>query len=341
MPKAAPVPPPPPGLDKMFLDFMLMRGDFSWVYWLAIFGYCFNAARFRKEASPAMKFVHAYVLLVLNNFGGSMATGWVCGMPMSICVNESLPIAMLIAWTITSLVPPVFDILKSQPVRMVFVMLWEFMRCHVVIICAGQGGQWLMGQTIKNLGYPVPVVAPLLCGVLGGCGGGFQPLSQGLDPIAGGLNWRIMSAIIGSVVLQLGLRDPYTKDYVSDDWVKASVLLFFVMGPLLGIDKSACAPPPPPLESPDPSGCPFAPASASLSLCVCVASCCDQCSAPTRIRPRRHPPRRQARRRIEQRYLEHAGRDARGRQRCHVCAVRGSSRCTRAPRAKAQMKIDG
>jgi hypothetical protein len=243
MPKAVPVVPVPAGPEQMLFDFLLFRGDFSWFYWVAIFGYCFNASRFLKEASPAIKFVHAYVTLVLTGFGGSMATAWVCGMPMSICVNESLPIAMLIAWTVVSFIPGVFDILKSQPVRMVFVMLWEFMRCHVMILCAGQGGQWLMGQTTKNLGYPVPIVAPLLCGVLGGCGGGFQPLNKGLDPIAGGLNWRILSAIIGSVVLQLGLRDPHTKDYLSDDLVKISVILFFVLGPLLGIDKSACAHP--------------------------------------------------------------------------------------------------
>lgn len=149
-------------------------------------------------------------------------------------------------------------------------------------------------QTIKNFGYPVPFVAPLLCGVLGGCGGGFQPLNKGLDPLAGGLNWRVASAIVGSVVLQAGLRDPHTKDYISgtaatskalhhaararmrhpdrlrstlftltvqvkpsmfhspfyaDDHCKVAVVLFFMLAPLLGVDKMLGANPDPPIKA--------------------------------------------------------------------------------------------
>ena len=58
----------------MLLDLLLFKGDFAWFYWVAITGYCLNASRFLLEANPGMKFVHAYVLLVLTGFGGSMAT---------------------------------------------------------------------------------------------------------------------------------------------------------------------------------------------------------------------------------------------------------------------------
>ena len=38
------------------------------------------------------------------------------------------------------------------------------------------------------LGRP-PVISTLICGMLGGCGGGFMPLDKGLAPLANGLNW--------------------------------------------------------------------------------------------------------------------------------------------------------
>ena len=148
MGKAAPaVATPSPGLLDLAIDILLFQGDFSWFYWVAIFGYCFNASRFLKETNSSIGFVHGFVLLVLTGFGGSMATGWVCGMPMSIVVNESLPTAMLIAWTLVSKVPGLFTLLSSPaPIRMVWVTLWELMRAHVCMICAGQGGQWLAGK---------------------------------------------------------------------------------------------------------------------------------------------------------------------------------------------------
>ena len=249
MPKANAIPVPEAGVMDPIFDFLLFKGDFSWVYWLAIWGFCINASRWLKESQPTILYAHGYVFLILTQFGGSMATGWVCGMPMSIVANESLPTVMLCAWTAVYFVDPLFKMLKAPVVRTLTVSLWEFMRAHVVILCAGQGAAWMAGNTIKNFGYPVPFVAPILCGILGGCGGGFQPLNKGLDPLAGGLNWRIMSGIIGSVVLQLGLRDPHTKEAIDDDVVKAIVVCFFFLAPLVNVAPMLGANPDPPVQT--------------------------------------------------------------------------------------------
>ena len=87
--------------------------------------------------------------------------------------------------------------------------------------------------------YPVAVVGPIVCGVLGACGGAFFPTDKGLAAVSGDLPWRVQSGIVGSVWLQLLLHDPYVKPLFAGTpladagWVKLVAILFFQIVPLL------------------------------------------------------------------------------------------------------------
>ncbi|KAL3897512.1 MAG: hypothetical protein SGPRY_013037, partial [Prymnesium sp.] len=77
-------------------------------------------------------------------------------------------------------------------------------------LCASTLPSFLSGA------YSVPVIAPLVGGVLGGCGGAFLPADKGLKPLEAGTNWRIKSAVVVSCWLQFSMRDPSTKGIVAD-----------------------------------------------------------------------------------------------------------------------------
>ena len=52
------------------------------------------------------------------------------------------------------------------------------MRCHVIMGCAALAANTL--PAFVSGAYSVPVTAPLVCGILGGCGGAFLPADKGL-----------------------------------------------------------------------------------------------------------------------------------------------------------------
>eukprot|EP00966_Prymnesium_polylepis_P036897 855940-Prymnesium_polylepis.1 len=59
----------------------------------------------------------------------------------------------------------------------------ETMRCHVLMNCAAQAAAAL--SPFVSGTYPVPASAPLICGVIGACGGAFLPADKGLKVACG------------------------------------------------------------------------------------------------------------------------------------------------------------
>ena len=133
------------------------------------------------------------------------------GKPIAMFANEALVLHMGLARLLVKQLPPFLSVLKTGPGKALSSMGFEFIRCHVMILQWTAAASTLGGGKMPGFSYPVAVVGPLVCGVLGACGGAFFPTDKGLAAVTGDLPWRVQSGIVGSIWLQLLLADPNVK----------------------------------------------------------------------------------------------------------------------------------
>lgn len=229
-------------------DVFLFQGDGygPLFFYVALAGFCTASLRTILLAKPSINFSHGLALGVLTSFGGSTLCAIMCGAPASLVVNEALVTTLLAVWVVLFLFKAsIMPLLETPAGRLFMSVTYETMRCHVMMGSAALAAKELGGSRAAAyaLRTSVATVAPLVGGILGGCGGGFMPLDKGLGPIEAGMNWRIGSAALGSIWLQLTLRDPDGKAYVaslvpalaSADWIRFGAVAFFVLAPMLGL----------------------------------------------------------------------------------------------------------
>merc|ERR1719453_97590 len=94
------------------------------------------------------------------------------------------------------------------------------------------------GMAVGALG-PNATVGPLVCGLLGGVGGGFMALSVGVAPLDNGTNWRMCSAFVFTFWMR-ALADatvsPYFLPIFGDEAAgKAFGVFLVVLMPLLSM----------------------------------------------------------------------------------------------------------
>ena len=220
----------------MLKDAVLFTGDFKWMFYLCLAGFCAGNARAILTANKKINYFHGCVLMVLVSYGGSTMAAIMCGKPVVFAVNEALVSVCIGVWTAMYFLgnpdaQGLISLLKNNSIGMLFSSLtYEIMRCHVAINCS------LMAQAAlsSSMGR-VAIIGPLIAGTLGGCGGGFMPLNKGLDPLSTGLNWRTGSSAINSVWLFLSLQSPSYKDAIglSAEWAKVCSIAFFALGPFV------------------------------------------------------------------------------------------------------------
>lgn len=235
MARGTPPPPPPPPAYQPLQDAFLFSGDFAWMFYLCLAGFCFANAKAVLGASPKINYWHGCALMVLANYGGSTLAAIMCGKPVPFVCNEALVSVCLSVWTVAYLAPAAMNsALGSAAGRILSSITYEIMRCHVLMNCSKMAAASLPGS--------LPIAGPLIAGLLGGCGGGFMPLNKGLDPLAGGTNWRMASAAVNSLWLFLSTQYPASKAAIGIGGETASFLAvcFFVAVPLIETATGKC-----------------------------------------------------------------------------------------------------
>ena len=222
-------------LDPM-RDLFLFMGPYKLVFYVVLAVFCAANARTILVASPKINYWHGCALMVLANFGGSTLSAIMCGAPVAFVCNEALVTVCLAVWTVMFMLPKATVALLNYTIgNLVTSCCYETMRCHVLMNCTKQAATVLPDVLIKPFALgPVPIVGPLIAGTLGGCGGGFMPLNKGLDPLAGGTNWRIASAAVASVWMFLSTQYPPTVAMIglSYDYARFACVAFMVFTPL-------------------------------------------------------------------------------------------------------------
>lgn len=223
----------------MLKDAFLFSGDFKWMFYFTLIGFCAANGRAILTATPKINYFHGCALMVLANFGGSTMAAIMCGEPVPFVCNEALVSCCLAVWTVMYLLPSAtVGFVKDNPVGSLLLSItYEIQRCHVAMNCTKMAAGVLPGRLAVPSADRVAIIGPLIAGTLGGCGGGFMPLNKGLDPLANGTNWRIGSSIVNSIWMHLSMQHPVYKEVIglSVEWCRFISVAFFVTVPLLEI----------------------------------------------------------------------------------------------------------
>eukprot|EP00310_Coccolithus_braarudii_P022286 CAMPEP_0183353748 /NCGR_PEP_ID=MMETSP0164_2-20130417/34854_1 /TAXON_ID=221442 /ORGANISM="Coccolithus pelagicus ssp braarudi, Strain PLY182g" /LENGTH=271 /DNA_ID=CAMNT_0025526483 /DNA_START=20 /DNA_END=835 /DNA_ORIENTATION=+ len=221
----------------MFEDALLFSGDLWWMYYVTLVGFCAANARAILGATPKINFFHGCALMVLSCFGGSTLAAIMCGRPVSFVTNEANVSVCLATWAVCFLLPAIpLRLLAGTSIGSVInSATYEAQRCHVLMNCSSLAASALPAALAQQSAGRVPIIGPLIAGLLGGCGGGFMPLNKGLDPLANGTNWRIGSAMLASLWMLLATQYPPSKAAIglSVSSARCVAVSFFVLVPLV------------------------------------------------------------------------------------------------------------
>lgn len=104
------------------------------------------------------------------------------------------------------------------------IILYECQRAFVVCKLTKAAG-----ANIPASDFSFPVIGPIICGGIGGCGGAFLPMSKGLDPIKDGLAQPMYSALIAASFFHLFLHTSLSEGVVNAaDKARILIVIFFI-----------------------------------------------------------------------------------------------------------------
>ena len=121
----------------MLKDMVLFDGEFKFLFWVCLVGFCAGNLRMILKQTPNIRFVHGLVLGVLNCYGGSTLAAIICGQPVPFVVNEKLIVGFSLTWVVAYSLPAVFmSVVKGTSSCAILISVtYEILRCHVMINC--------------------------------------------------------------------------------------------------------------------------------------------------------------------------------------------------------------
>jgi len=226
-------------LDNSISDFLLVSS--KEIRYMCIFGYTFlHGHRVFSALAPDTPPSFKFVSLIMACFGGGVFVPIFLNMLPVPIANDSLPLGVIVSFTIHHYFPIVREVMKlSDILKVVFVVLFETLRAMVVVTFTVAAG-----ERIPPSFFSFPLFGPIFCGTIAGCGGAFLPLNKGLDPIKKGLAPPMITAAIGSTLFHLYLNTPFSDGCI-DAKKKAHLHLtaFFIAVGLINV-LGLTAPPP-------------------------------------------------------------------------------------------------
>jgi hypothetical protein len=71
-------------------DAFLFQGDFNWLWWVCLSGFCLVNCSVILNNKAGITFSQGVALAVLTNYGGSTLAAIICGHPVVFLVNQAL-----------------------------------------------------------------------------------------------------------------------------------------------------------------------------------------------------------------------------------------------------------
>jgi len=166
--------------------------------------------------------------------GGFLAPMVVAHNPVPL-MEESYLWMVVVAWYLVHNVPVLSDalaaVMQTGPGKLLFTVFFGVFKTNQIVGAVELAVKALDAEELipHSRYFEVPIVGPLLCGFLGGCGGAFLPLAQGLAPIEEGKNWSIRASFLAPCIYY-GATRGFGADPIA---AKMSICLMRIVGDLL------------------------------------------------------------------------------------------------------------
>lgn len=156
--------------------------------------------------------------------GGLIVPIFLNGMPIFIS-NDAYPIAIGTSFALLHYFPVLLDVYAhSDILKAVVTVMYEVTRAYVVVLFTSSSAKAISASL-----FSYPIFGPIVCGAISGVGGAFMPFSKGLDPIKDGLDYKMLTAVIGATCYHI-----FISTSLSDGCIEAKekahihMTLFFV-----------------------------------------------------------------------------------------------------------------
>jgi len=171
---------------------------------MALFLYCMNISLVQYRNVRLKNSFHGAVYTALSAFGGGIIVPVLVGhdgyYPFPLA--NDLALALIItAYILVRYVHSVRSSLSHTWIQGVMVTGFEAARTLMLL-------NWLKvaSKTIPSSYFKVPIVGPILCGTIGGCGGAFLPFEKGLGALKDGAPYTLVSAFLASVFFHFSVN---------------------------------------------------------------------------------------------------------------------------------------
>lgn len=156
--------------------------------------------------------------------GGILVPIFINSIPVTLG-TDAYPICIFISFLLHTYLPIVREVCKLSPIfKTAMIIMYECQRAYVVCKLTKAAG-----TNIPASDFAFPVLGPIICGGIGGCGGAFLPMSKGLDPLKDGLAQPMYSALIAATFFHLFLHTSLSEGVVNAaDKARVLIVVFFI-----------------------------------------------------------------------------------------------------------------
>lgn len=211
-------------LDNDVANFVLLHQ--KEVLYMCMLGYTFmNGGKVFSAASKSASASYKLVSMILACTGGGIFVPlFINSIPVPLA-NDAYPIAILVSFAIHFYFPVVWEVVKLSPmVKALIIVLYETVRAKVVYTFTVAAN-----AAIAPSLFSFALFGPIMCGTVAGCGAAFMPLNKGLDPIANGMQYPMISACVGATLVHLFLNTSMSEGVINaKDKAHFHLALFFI-----------------------------------------------------------------------------------------------------------------
>ena len=211
-------------VDNSFAEFL--TSGTKQIKFMCMLGYTFYHgykvfSKLPKDSAPSYKFVNHFLACT---GGGILVPIFINMVPVPL-VSDLYPLAIVSSFLIHHYFPIVREVLGMSAIFKSFVIvLYEVTRAYVVVALTSAAGAAIPAST-----FSFPVFGPIICGAIAGSGGMFMPLNKGLEPIKGGMQPPMLTALIGAAAYHI-FMNTWLSEGVIDAKAKCHIhmAVFFI-----------------------------------------------------------------------------------------------------------------
>lgn len=178
---------------SMYGHVAMMR--FPFAYYICLGAFIINGAvnACASQGDKRLYWYHSLILSIFTSFFGGCISCMICMKPPIILTNELIIPGCILSWYLVQQLG-CMQLFNRLTVKTVWIFFATIFRAHGVMNAVD-----MAAKALPSTSYPgVPLIGPIIVGIVMGTMGMFFPLDKGLSPISKGMPWALQAAILNA-----------------------------------------------------------------------------------------------------------------------------------------------